>query len=516
MRKSKNKKYNKNKKGGEKGVVAKNGEKCPAHKPICVNKTLKHQNKVCGSEEGKFSPKDTLQHAFQVFSDKGKTVDTLDCPTGSTSKECFCTNFDYVWLESIQYAQEKIEEDNKKISSLPTMEDAQELKDSADKVPTEPDNFFGTFFDQVITIAEGKWAGTGTLGEKSTLLIEKMKQIKEMLEKIFNDPEAQAGYEKFNSAVEKIKENSPEETLEVLKKAQSNSKTTANLQLFNHIIQRFFTLGKFILYDGNQIETLDKEILKNDLDALLNDLGLGEGDEAEGEEPAGGRKTLRRKDKKSKKGKRFNKTRKFVNKRGGGKKKRALVFALTNYITGIPYSCWYFFLSKNDQTYFDELNKEEETKRNNTGKRATSNRSNSGKSGIKSGESGIGSDVSGIERQRDNNSANDTSSWEKEQEALRKKEEEWERKEAIRDEEERIRKLKREAYRASAAGIAEREEERRVYAEKAAARDVEEAAKRAAMLAKETSKQRKKREEQEAREEREAARYRGREGNPHY
>ena len=402
------------------------------------------------------------------------------------------------------------------------MEDAQELKDSADKVPTEPDNFFGTFFDQVITIAEGKWAGTGTLGEKSTLLIEKMKQIKEMLEKIFNDPEAQAGYEKFNSAVEKIKENSPEETLEVLKKAQSNSKTTANLQLFNHIIQRFFTLGKFILYDGNQIETLDKEILKNDLDALLNDLGLGEGDEAEGEEPAGGRKTLRRKDKKSKKGKRFNKTRKFVNKRGGGKKKRALVFALTNYITGIPYSCWYFFLSKNDQTYFDELNKEEETERKKTGE--TSNGSNSdvsgiesGESGIGSGESGIGSGVSDIERQREINANNheSRSRWEEEQEALRKKEEEWKRKEAIRDEKERIEELKREAYRACAAGIAEREEERRVYAEKAAARDVEEAAKRAAMLAKETPKQRKKREEQEAREEREAARYRSREGNPY-
>jgi hypothetical protein len=198
------------------------------------------------------------------------------------------------------------------------------MKEGLDQIVTalestpKPDNFFSDFFEKVLEIAEEKWEVNGTLGTNAAYLIEKMAEIKDKLEQLCNPKTKPLVLDLVTTATKETAQADEATLAAKMEEAQSNPATKE----FLNIIQRFFTLGKFVLYDGNQIETLDKTILETDLNALLKDLGIGIGigeeEEGEGEiSTAGGSKTLRRKRKnRSKNKKRSNKTRKLF-KRGG-------------------------------------------------------------------------------------------------------------------------------------------------------------------------------------------------------
>ena len=292
-----------------KNASAADGEMCPRHKPICVNKIGKSQNALCGLAEGNFNAMDTLEHAYEIFSTN--EAEALNCPKGA--KDCFCTHFDYVWLETINYAQNEIKEAIAPQSQI----DPKEINEGLGQIVTaletnpKPDNFFSDFFEKVLEIAKEKWEVTGTLGTNAAYLIEKMAEIKDKLEQLCNPKTKPLVLDLVTTATKETAQADEATLAAKMEEAQSNPATKE----FLNIIQRFFTLGKFVLYDGNQIETLDKTILETDLSALLKDLGIGIGGEGEGEiSTAGGSKTLRRKRKnRSKNKKRSNKT----SKRGG-------------------------------------------------------------------------------------------------------------------------------------------------------------------------------------------------------
>ena len=278
-------------------------ENCSASNPICAVKTGNKEYKVCGNDD--FDLMKTLNHAYDLFIAEGKETDKLNC-LGAKKSDCFCTNFDFIWLETLKYANNKvnnISKINDQISSsenFSTPESETIYDKIKQKILVKPRNFLGEYFDIVIEIAKKKWSNeNGTLSENAEKIIANIEKIKIILEKIQDEFNINKETEK-KSLTEEDGNKSVEEVKDAIQKS---------LGLFN----RFFDIGKLVLYNPNQIERLDSNSI-DDINSLLEDL---KDFDDNSNEITGGRKTLYNKKHRKR---RFNKTRK--NKRGGEKEEK--------------------------------------------------------------------------------------------------------------------------------------------------------------------------------------------------
>jgi hypothetical protein len=99
------KKYKKSYKGG--------AGKCAAEKPVCIKINKFRQKMNCASNEANLlamsDPIYELQHAYEVEINK-KLEEKRDDNTciDSDRSNCFCTNFDFVWLTNISEAKKRL------------------------------------------------------------------------------------------------------------------------------------------------------------------------------------------------------------------------------------------------------------------------------------------------------------------------------------------------------------------------------------------------------------------------
>jgi hypothetical protein len=182
IRKSKQlKKYKKTYKGGE--------GKCAEQKPICI-KINKYRQKISCSKyaDGKTqsNPAEELLHAYEVEINRQSEESRDDnvC-VDSDRSNCFCTNFDFVWLTNIGEAKKMI---NNRLNEIRTMtpEGLVEIEKNAEttKMPDtkiEPFDYIG-FINTYIDIAKQKWGYDETQNGNTSEVIKALEETVQIIE----------------------------------------------------------------------------------------------------------------------------------------------------------------------------------------------------------------------------------------------------------------------------------------------------------------------------------------------
>jgi hypothetical protein len=261
------------------------------------------------------TPITEIKHAYDVFSKK-VDPDENTC-TEEDNSDCFCTNFDFVWLTNINEAKQQIKDINSKDIddfkfqelSLPV-----EQFDAVKNSLTNPIDFILDFFQTYIDIAEDKWKCDAHCDEeqKKTLkdLIDRLRSTKKNIHNFYTknnkiiDSLLTGAKDILNNKeeTEELLNNIPDEDVSEIKKTVAKDLPMLNMML---------DIGKYVMYDKKNILdpfTTRELITKlNQIDAFFNPV-------------MGGGKKTKKQIYKKKMYKKLYKT-KFLKrgKRGGGK-----------------------------------------------------------------------------------------------------------------------------------------------------------------------------------------------------
>jgi len=181
MKKMKKRNNKKSYKGGE--------GKCAEQKPICI-KINKYRQKINCSKYAdgnvQSNPAEELLHAYEVEI-KRQVEESRDdnvC-VDSDRSNCFCTNFDFVWLTNIGEAKKRINNRLDEMKSM-TPEGLVEIKKNAETtempdIKIEPFDYIG-FINTYIDIAKQKWGYDETQDGNTTEVIKALEETVRILE----------------------------------------------------------------------------------------------------------------------------------------------------------------------------------------------------------------------------------------------------------------------------------------------------------------------------------------------
>lgn len=284
------------------------GGKCSDKKPICIKINNAKQKALCNeSIDEKSNVIKKIEHAFNVF--KSKTPDDFDCigipERKRTGTNCFCTNFDFVWLTSINEAKNNIEEIKKNIDTSKVNEISMDEKQKFKTILLEnnPLQFISDFLGKYISIANEKWNCTSSCSANANEVIAELNKTKEKFDLFYNLNKEEFDKIMNNISDEIDKEDTPE-SIDLREENMDEIIIFIKEQI--PVLTDIFDIGKYILYDEAQIDNFTKKEIISKLDNINNLFS----------QDAGGKKKKTKKYKKKRKNRKYR-TKKYKTRNGG-------------------------------------------------------------------------------------------------------------------------------------------------------------------------------------------------------
>ena len=286
----------------------KGGEKCPSVKPISIKKNKNKEYIRCLADSNDTSDlSKELIHAYDVESKKEDEDDD--------SADCFCTNFDFVWITNINEAKRRLINADKELTNSQVTEvSPEDVKTVLSNV--EPFDIIG-FMHTYIEIAKKKWSNGKN--ENTEKIISELEKTKTILANVYNENKEEIDnysdqFKAFTNDTEKIKE-----AIEFMSDDKNNNKGKEVIADNLPAIIKMFDIGKYIILEERQIDDAALRTILDNL-TIINEIF----------EPTkkGGRK---RKTKNMKRYKRKQTRKKY---RGGGKRGAFFLFSVILIIVG--------------------------------------------------------------------------------------------------------------------------------------------------------------------------------------